>query len=59
MQILVIQGDETEDMIYSSVPHYSSGRRGFGGAPNFRMVVSHIREKVCSNDFPSFEFWKW
>ncbi|XP_066364352.1 LOW QUALITY PROTEIN: ATP-dependent DNA helicase Q-like SIM [Miscanthus floridulus] len=39
-------GDETEDMIYSSVPHYSSGRTGFGEAPNFRMVVSHIREKL-------------
>ncbi|OQU77408.1 hypothetical protein SORBI_3009G045400 [Sorghum bicolor] len=39
-------GGETEDMIYSSVPHYSSGRRGFGDVPNFRMVVSHIREKL-------------
>ncbi|KAG2616426.1 hypothetical protein PVAP13_3NG202226 [Panicum virgatum] len=39
-------GDETEDMMYSSVPHYRSGRRRFGEAPNFRMVVSHIREKL-------------
>ncbi|RCV15175.1 hypothetical protein SETIT_3G037100v2 [Setaria italica] len=39
-------GDETEDMICSSVPHYRSGRRRFGEAPNFRMVVSHIREKL-------------
>ncbi|PUZ64065.1 hypothetical protein GQ55_3G113600 [Panicum hallii var. hallii] len=39
-------GDETEDMIYNSVPHYRSGRRRFGEAPNFRMVVSHIREKL-------------
>ncbi|OEL14055.1 ATP-dependent DNA helicase Q-like SIM [Dichanthelium oligosanthes] len=40
------QGDETEDMICSSVPHYRSGRRRFGEVPNFRMVVSHIREKL-------------
>jgi len=39
-------GGETDEMIYSRVPHYSSGRRGFGEAPNFRMVVSHIREKL-------------
>ncbi|KAJ1254329.1 hypothetical protein BS78_K087100 [Paspalum vaginatum] len=39
-------GDETEDMIYSSVPHYRSGVRRFGEAPNFRMVVSHIRGKL-------------
>ncbi|CAL4917369.1 unnamed protein product [Urochloa decumbens] len=41
-----IQGDETEDMICSSVSRYRSGRRRFGEAPNFRMVVSHIREKL-------------
>uniref|UniRef100_A0A0A9DLW2 Uncharacterized protein n=1 Tax=Arundo donax TaxID=35708 RepID=A0A0A9DLW2_ARUDO len=41
-------GHETEDMTGSSVPCYRSGRR-FGEAPNFRMVVSHIREK-----FPRF-----
>ncbi|WVZ96310.1 hypothetical protein U9M48_041966 [Paspalum notatum var. saurae] len=39
-------GDETEGVIYSSVPHYRSGGRRFGEAPNFRMVVSHIREKL-------------
>ncbi|CAL4895671.1 unnamed protein product [Urochloa decumbens] len=41
-----IQGDESEDMICSNVSHYRSGRRRFGEAPNFRMVVSHIREKL-------------
>ncbi|CAN6340641.1 unnamed protein product [Urochloa humidicola] len=39
-------GGETEDMICSSVSHYRSDRRRFGDAPNFRMVVSHIRQKL-------------
>ncbi|XP_062180440.1 ATP-dependent DNA helicase Q-like SIM [Phragmites australis] len=39
-------GHETEDRICSSVPCYRSGRRMFGEAPNFRMVVSYIREKL-------------
>ncbi|KAL6840962.1 hypothetical protein ACP4OV_029222 [Aristida adscensionis] len=43
----VLQG-QSGDMISDSVPCYRSGRR-FGDAPNFRMVVSHIREK-----FPRF-----
>ncbi|KAF8762605.1 hypothetical protein HU200_009130 [Digitaria exilis] len=42
-------GDENEDMFCSGVPHYRSSRRRFGEAPNFRMVLSHIREK-----FPRF-----
>ncbi|TVU17808.1 hypothetical protein EJB05_33865, partial [Eragrostis curvula] len=42
-------GHETEDMYHNSAPSYRSARRRFGEAPNFRMVVSHIREK-----FPKF-----
>ncbi|KAL6607826.1 hypothetical protein ACP70R_040889 [Stipagrostis hirtigluma subsp. patula] len=49
MNVLLGQsGHETEYMISDAVPCYGSGRR-FRDAPNFRMVVSHIREK-----FPKF-----
>lgn len=31
----------------SNIPSYISGRQRFGEVPNFRGVVSYIREKVC------------
>ncbi|GJN36042.1 hypothetical protein PR202_gb24867 [Eleusine coracana subsp. coracana] len=47
MNVLLGQmGHETDDMNHNSVPCYrSAARRRFGEAPNFRMVVSYIREK--------------
>uniref|UniRef100_A0ACD5TXJ7 Uncharacterized protein n=2 Tax=Avena sativa TaxID=4498 RepID=A0ACD5TXJ7_AVESA len=39
----------TEGMNYNSTDCYRSGRRNFGGVPDFRTAVSYIREK-----FPRF-----
>ncbi|GJM94613.1 hypothetical protein PR202_ga11275 [Eleusine coracana subsp. coracana] len=51
MNVLLGQmGHEIDDMNHNSAPCYrSAARRRFGEAPNFRMVVSYIREK-----FPKF-----
>uniref|UniRef100_A0A0E0DM44 DNA 3'-5' helicase n=1 Tax=Oryza meridionalis TaxID=40149 RepID=A0A0E0DM44_9ORYZ len=50
MSVLQAQnGQATEDMGCSNVPRYISGRQRFGEVPNFRGVVSYIREK-----FPRF-----
>ncbi|KAK3140714.1 hypothetical protein QOZ80_5AG0404780 [Eleusine coracana subsp. coracana] len=47
MNVLLGQmGHEIDDMNHNSAPCYrSAARRRFGEAPNFRMVVSYIREK--------------
>jgi hypothetical protein len=48
MSVLQAQnGQATEDMGCSNIPRYISGRQRFGEVPNFRGVVSYIREKVC------------
>ncbi|XP_052156642.1 ATP-dependent DNA helicase Q-like SIM isoform X2 [Oryza glaberrima] len=50
MSVLQAQnGQATEDMGCSNIPRYISGRQRFGEVPNFRGVVSYIREK-----FPRF-----
>ncbi|XP_015693330.1 ATP-dependent DNA helicase Q-like SIM isoform X2 [Oryza brachyantha] len=50
MNVLQAQsGQPAEDMGCSSIPRCISGRRRFGEVPNFRVVVSYIREK-----FPRF-----
>ncbi|VAH02299.1 unnamed protein product [Triticum turgidum subsp. durum] len=47
MNVLQAQaGQAIEGMDYNSTDCYISGRRNFGAVPDFRTIVSYIREKI-------------